>query len=94
MADREPLPVPDDPRDWAPMRPYQGRRKFDIVDAVAEPLWSGVRVLVHFRSTPDAERSTEVLLIEELGVDLDEHIAFVRDAMATVADQLELPPAE
>jgi predicted hydrolase (HD superfamily) len=32
--------------------------------------------------------------IEELGVNLDEHIAFVRDAMATVADQLELPPAE
>lgn len=29
---------------------------------------------------------------EELGVDLQEHIAFVRDAMATIADQLELPP--
>ncbi len=29
---------------------------------------------------------------EGLGVDLDEHIAFVRDAMATIADQLELPP--
>jgi putative nucleotidyltransferase with HDIG domain len=31
---------------------------------------------------------------EELGVELDEHIAFVRDAMATIADRLELPPAE
>jgi putative nucleotidyltransferase with HDIG domain len=30
----------------------------------------------------------------ELGVDLDEHIAFVRDAMATIADQIELPPSE
>lgn len=30
---------------------------------------------------------------EELGVDLGEHIEFVRDAMATIADQLELPPA-
>ena len=29
---------------------------------------------------------------EELGVELGEHIAFVRDAMATIADQLELPP--
>jgi putative nucleotidyltransferase with HDIG domain len=29
---------------------------------------------------------------EELGIDIDEHIAFVRDAMATIADQLELPP--
>ena len=31
---------------------------------------------------------------EELGVDLGEHIEFVRNAMATIADQLELPPAE
>jgi putative nucleotidyltransferase with HDIG domain len=29
---------------------------------------------------------------EELGIDLDQHIEFVRDAMATIADQLELPP--
>ena len=29
---------------------------------------------------------------EALGVELDAHIAFVRDAMATIADQLELPP--
>lgn len=29
---------------------------------------------------------------EELGVDLGEHIEFVRNAMATIADQLELPP--
>ncbi len=30
---------------------------------------------------------------EELGVELDAHIAFVRDAMATIADELELPPS-
>jgi len=29
---------------------------------------------------------------EELGVELAEHIEFVRDAMATISDQLELPP--
>jgi len=29
---------------------------------------------------------------EALGVELGEHIEFVRDAMATIADQLELPP--
>jgi len=32
--------------------------------------------------------------VEALGVDFDEHIAFVRDAMATVSDQLELPPPD
>ena len=30
---------------------------------------------------------------EELGVELDDHIAFVRDAMAGIADRLELPPS-
>jgi predicted hydrolase (HD superfamily) len=29
---------------------------------------------------------------EELGVELGEHIEFVRDAMATISDVLELPP--
>jgi len=31
---------------------------------------------------------------EELGVEIGEHIEFVRDAMATIAEQLELPPTE
>jgi putative nucleotidyltransferase with HDIG domain len=30
---------------------------------------------------------------EALGVELTEHIEFVRDAMATISDQLELPPS-
>ena len=30
--------------------------------------------------------------VEDLGVELGEHIEFVRDAMATIADDLELPP--
>jgi bifunctional non-homologous end joining protein LigD len=81
MADREPLPAPDDPRDWTPMRPYQGRRKFDIIDPVAEPLWSGVRVLVHFRSRPGDEPPAEVKLIEELGVDLSEELPALSEAV-------------
>ena len=31
---------------------------------------------------------------EALGVDLGEHIEFVRDAMATISEELELPPRE
>jgi putative nucleotidyltransferase with HDIG domain len=31
---------------------------------------------------------------EELGVELGEHIEFVRDAMATIADDLDLPPKD
>ena len=63
------------------MRPYRGRRKFDIVDPVAEPLWSGVRVLAHFGSTPQAERPADVSLIEELGVDLSDELPAVSDAI-------------
>jgi ATP-dependent DNA ligase len=70
MPDRDAPPIPDEPRDWAPMRPYRGRRKFDIIDPVAEPLWSGARVLAHFLSTPDADDPADVRLIEELGADL------------------------
>ena len=31
---------------------------------------------------------------EALGVELGEHIVFVRDAMATIATDLELPPGD
>ena len=31
---------------------------------------------------------------DQLGVELGEHIEFVRDAMATISDELELPPPE
>ncbi len=32
--------------------------------------------------------------VEALGVELGEHIEFVRNAMATISDQLELPPVD
>lgn len=70
MADGKAPVVPDDPRDWVPMRPYRGRRTFDIVDPIVEPIWSGARVLAHVTSTPDADEPAEVRLIEVLGADL------------------------
>ncbi|MEA2027091.1 MAG: hypothetical protein U9O18_10415, partial [Chloroflexota bacterium] len=81
MADREPRPVPDDPREWAPMRPYDGRRKFDVIDPVIEPLWSGTRVLAHLVSTPDAEGAVDLALIEELGADLVEELPALAEAL-------------
>jgi bifunctional non-homologous end joining protein LigD len=70
MADREPLPLPDDPREWLPMRAYRGRRRFDIKDPILEPLWGGSRVLAHVTIDPEAEPAAEVALIEELGADV------------------------
>ena len=81
MADREPLPVPDDPLRWTPMRAYAGRRSFDITDPLLEPLWSGTRALAHVTVTPDADRTVEVRLIEELGTELSEELPAVVDAL-------------
>jgi bifunctional non-homologous end joining protein LigD len=81
MAHREAPAVPDDPAEWAPMHAYQGRRKFDITDPVAEPLWSGARVLVHFTSTPDAVEPAQVRLIEELGADVAPELPELTEAI-------------
>jgi bifunctional non-homologous end joining protein LigD len=66
--------VRPDPRDWQPMRPYRGRRSFDIRDAILEPLWSGVRVIAHVSAhvsavAGDAE-PPQVALVEDLGADV------------------------
>lgn len=81
MADREHEPVPDDPRDWAPMRAYRGRRAFDISDPVIEPLWSGTRVLAHVTVSPEAEPPASVALIEELGADVAAELPELAEAI-------------
>ncbi len=63
------------------MRPYDGRRKFDVIDPVIEPLWSGTRVLAHLVSTPDAEQAVDLALIEELGADLVEELPTLAQAL-------------
>lgn len=57
-----------DRRDWRPMRPYRGRRRFEIVDPIVEPLWSGARAIAHVTGRPEAD--PEVVLIEDLGADV------------------------
>lgn len=74
MPDREPLPVPEDPRDWAPMRAYQGRRSFEIRDPIVEPLWSGTRALAHVTVRPQADPPATVALIEAGGLDLADEL--------------------
>jgi len=76
-------PLPEDPREWAPMRVYRGRRAFDIKDPIVEPLWSGTRVLAHVTARPDADPPYEVALIEELGSDLAEQLPQLTAAVGT-----------
>jgi hypothetical protein len=52
------------------MRPYRGRReRFDILDPVLEPFWSGDRVLAHV-VRPGASAEPTVRLIDREGTDL------------------------
>jgi hypothetical protein len=81
MGDREPLPPPDDPFDWAPMRAYRGRRRFGTKDPIVEPLWSGTRVLAHVTATPEAEQPASVALIEEMGADLADDLPDLTEAL-------------
>ena len=82
MADREVVPLPSDPRDWLPMRPYRGRRAFDIRDPILEPFWSGVRVIAHV-GTPAHGSGPEVALIEDLGADVAPELSELREAIGT-----------
>jgi len=83
MADREPTPVPDDPRDWAPMRAYRGRRSFDVKNALVEPLWSGTRALAHVSVDPEGDPPATVALIEESGLDLAEELPELTQVIGT-----------
>jgi len=52
------------------MRPYRGRRRFEISDPIVEPLWSGVRVMVHIDRASRPEDEPAVRVVEDLGADL------------------------
>jgi ATP-dependent DNA ligase len=62
------------------MRPYRGRRTFDIVDPIVEPFWSGERVLVHI--TPSAGDGPNVALMAEDETDLAAHDVELTAAIA------------
>lgn len=84
MADPE-VSAPADPRDWQPMRPYRGRRRFEITDPVIEPLWSGVRVIALVArptGSTTTSSSATVALVEELGADLAPELPGVAAAVA------------
>jgi len=58
--------IPDDPREWRPLRPLVTRVPVSVKDPIVEPLWSGTRVLVHYH----AASSKPVILVDRLGEDI------------------------
>ena len=70
MASEDDVAISSDPHDWAPMRPYRGRRSFDITDPIVEPLWSGERVLVHFEIDSSEGAALKVAMVDDFEADL------------------------
>jgi len=62
------------------MRPYRGRRVFDIRDPIVEPFWSGVRTIAHVAASGTS--GIDVALLEDLGADLAPELPELREAIA------------
>lgn len=63
------------------MRPYRGRRTFEVVDPILEPFWSGVRVIAHVVAAPAGGQDADVALIEDLGADVATELPGLREAL-------------
>ena len=80
-AFRDELPVPPDPRDWRPLEPRATRRSPVIQDPVLEPLWSGTRVIAHYRAAPDLDGPGRIELLDSEGADVTASAPEVIEAM-------------
>lgn len=56
-------------REWRPQTLPQGRYSPDIIDPILEPLWSGTRVLAHYRDSEQADEWGHVDVFDEYGDD-------------------------
>ena len=61
--------IPADPRQWRPQRIHHGRFVPHIVDPLVEPLWSGTRVIVHYRDAARADQWGDIEVLDEFGDD-------------------------
>ena len=65
----DPEPVPDDPRSWRPQTIRPGRYQPDIVNPIVEPLWTGTRVIAHYRDAANDEEWGTVEVLDQAGED-------------------------
>ena len=63
------LSSPRERRDWRPQVVKSGRHVPEVTDPILEPLWTGTRVLAHFRDSEDVEEWGQVQVIDEFGDD-------------------------
>jgi bifunctional non-homologous end joining protein LigD len=78
------MPIPVDPLEWRPQRPIVTRRPPEVKDPILEPLWSGIRALLHYESTDDA--AGRIRMIDGDGEELTlAEPAVVREASRAIA---------
>ena len=61
--------IPADPRDWRPQRPDLSRGVASVDNPLAEPIWTGTRVLVLFREAENKDEWGTIEAIDEDGND-------------------------
>ena len=82
MPTEKPSSLPSDPRQWRPLEARRSGRAPEITDPIVEPFWQGVRVLAHFKSTPDGPHRGTVELIDETGTDVADEFGQAAEALA------------
>lgn len=65
----EPVTIPPDPRDWRPLRIDSSKGVAYVDNPVAEPIWSGTRVLAFFHDAVNPDQWGDVEAIDEDGTD-------------------------
>lgn len=61
--------IPADPHDWRPQRIKHGRFVPQIVDPLVEPLWSGTRIIVHYRDSNEHDQWGDIEVLDQYGDD-------------------------
>jgi ATP-dependent DNA ligase len=69
MPAKKAAAIPANPREWRPQTVRRGRFVPQIVDPLVEPLWSGTRVLVHYRDSDQYDQWGDIEVFDEFGDD-------------------------
>lgn len=64
--------IPANPRDWRPQQYRPTRRTPAIRDPILEPLWSGLRVMAHFRADVSGDGTGALQLLDADGVEVSD----------------------
>ena len=61
--------IPADPRDWRPQMVKRSAVVPKILDPLVEPLWSGIRVMAHYRASEKDDQWGDVEVLDMFGDD-------------------------